>query len=67
MDFVLPCEFIANADFPQDFTQPLNALQWCDLSPCCSGANFKRPLVIGQNGVIWVDCSFLEFPLLNPA
>jgi hypothetical protein len=42
MDFVLPCEFIANADFPQDFTQPLNALQWCDLSPCCSGGEFQK-------------------------
>jgi hypothetical protein len=52
MDFILPCEFIAIADFPEDLTQPLNALQWCELSPCCSEANFKRPLVIGQNGVI---------------
>jgi|694.fasta_scaffold07336_4 hypothetical protein len=52
MDFVFPSEFIAIADFPEDFPQPLNALQWCEQSPCCSGANFKRPLVNGQNGVI---------------
>lgn len=42
MDFVLPSEFIANAGFPLDSTQPLNALQWCDQSPCCSGGEFQK-------------------------
>jgi len=42
MDFVLPREFIANADFPLDFTLPLSTLQWCELSPCCSGGEFQK-------------------------